>query len=277
MSFDEIWPAHKKEARLIDDGVTVTVDWADTTVTARPFLFTLTLPDISDQVFQVVKSWYYDLENEGQCQAYAVAPEAAAFVAYNTQNQVWLHWDIKKKAMVVCDKRDWAKGKEGPLGRVTRPPLPISLLTIIIGLLAQDGDAVYFAPSLLRQFIENEQIDEKVVRKATQTLIQSPVVSPAKLMRPLEKDIKLLPTLWPILTECIKAAGLSVADGDNPPVWVNRILDTALRYAPYLKEAAQRGLIGPEYARWEGLSEIVSSKVKSTAIAKANKLLALLG
>jgi hypothetical protein len=271
--FDAIWPARKDAPPPIDDGVTVSVDWAGPD--SKWFLFTLTLPDIPDRVFQVVKpGWHYDLEKEGQCQAHAAAPGTAAF-AGSAENQVWLHWDAEQKAMLVCDNRNWPEGKDGP-SRAPRPPLPISLLTVLIGLLAQDGDAVYFAPRLLNQFIENGQIDRVVARQATRTLLRSPVVSPAKLVRALEKDAKLLPTLWPMLTESVMAAGAWVAAGKKPPVWVNRILDIALRYAPYLAEAARRGRIPPEDARWAGLSGIAAAKAKSAATAKAEKLLTFL-
>jgi hypothetical protein len=143
-------------------------------------------------------------------------------------------------------------------------------------LLAQDGDAVYFAPRMLEKFIENGQIDAHVVRRAAQTLLQSPAVSPAKLVRVLEKESGLLPVLWPMLTESVKAAGSLAASLGKPPVWVNRVLDIALRYAPYLAEAARRGFIPPEDARWVGLSEIAASGVKGAAAAKAHNLLRML-
>jgi len=271
--FDEVWPARKKEAVIIDDGVKVTIDWANPKDSTKWFLFTLTLPGVSDRVFQVVnRGWYYDLESEGQCHAHAVAPGAA--FERNKETQVWLHWDEKQKAMAVCEHRNWIEGKDGSLPKGTKPtPLSISFLTVIIGLLVQDGDAVYFAPRLLRKCIERGQIDENVVRRATRVLLQNPVVSPGKLVRALEKDIKLLPVLWPMLTECTRAAGELVAAGESPPVWVNRILDNALRYAPYLAEAAKRGHIGEEDARWAGAAEIAASKAKSAAVAKAKKLL----
>ena len=275
--FEEVWSVREKEVLLIDDGVKVTVDWADAAAPTRIFMFTLTLPGITDRVFQVVKNWHYDLESEGQCQAYTAEPGAAAF-ARNDKNQVWLHWDEKKNVLVVSDKRNWIEGKDGPLvlpgvSKRIQPPLPSSLLTVIIGLLAQDGDAVYFAPWLLEKAIERGQIDEKVVRAATQTLLRNPVVSPGKLVRVLEKEIKLLPILWPMLIESVKLAGSLVAAGENPPVWVNRILSIALRYAPYLVEAVKRGHISAEDGRWAGLSEIASSRSKSAAVAKAKKLL----
>jgi hypothetical protein len=275
--FDEVWPGRKKASSLIDDGVAITIDWANSESPTKLFLFTLTLPGIKDRVFQVVNSgWYYDLETEGQCLAYSAAPGTA--FARSNENQAWLHWNTEKKAMVVSENRNWVEGKDSSLKKGTpTPPLPASLLTVIVGLLAQDGDAVYYAPRLLKKFIKNGQIGEEMIRKATRTLLQSSVLSPAKLVRSLEKDVKLLPILWPMLTECIKSAGELVAAGNAPPVWVNRILDVALRYAPYLAEAAKRGFIGAEDAQWLGLSEIASSKAKSTAVTKAKNLLMMFG
>ncbi len=221
----------------------------------------------------MVKSkWYFDLEYEGECHAYAVAPDTIGFTG-NTQDVVWLHWDAGQETMVACDNRNLAEGADAPLYRDKQTAMPASLLTIIIGLLAQDGDAVYFAPKMLKQFIKSGYINQMLVRKAAQALLKYPVVSPAKLVRPLEKDVTLLPVLWPILTESIKTAGAIAADGNAPPVWVNRILDIALRYAPYLAEAAKRGIMNPDDARWEGLSQIALSKAKSKAPAKAQKLL----
>jgi hypothetical protein len=275
--FDVLWPERQDAQPLIDDGVTVSVALTGQPALAKYFLFTLALPDAKDRFFQVVKpGWCYDLESEGQCQASAATPEAATFSNFE-EKSVWLHWDAEQNALVACEHRNWAAGKDGPLLSDRPSPLPLSLLTIVIGLLAQDGDAVYFAPRLLDQFIEDGQIGREVVRRATQTLLKSPAVSPAKLVRFLEKDAKLLPTLWPMLTECIMAAGASCAAGEKPPLWASRILDVALRHAPYLAEASKRGLIPAEEAHWPGLSDIAASKAKSASTAKAKKLLEALG
>ena len=272
--FDNVWPRRKKVAPLIDDGVDVTVDWSNPAFKTRPFLFTLTLPGISDRVFQVIKSdWNYDLE-EGQCQAYVSSPGTTTFELHG-KTRTWLHWDTKRNAMVACDFRNWREAKNSSLkGAAT--PLSSSLHIVIIGMLAQDGYSVYSAPRLLEKLINKGQIDENTVRKAIRTLLKFPVVSPAKLVRILEKNVNLLYALWPMLTECVKAAGAAAIAGETPPVWINRVLDIALRHYLYLAEAAKRGIIQAEDAQWAGLSEIASSKSKSTAVAKAKRLLTLL-
>ncbi|MDR1386635.1 MAG: hypothetical protein LBJ44_03400 [Propionibacteriaceae bacterium] len=106
------------------------------------------------------------------------------------------------------------------------------------------------------------------------SLLASPVVSPAKLVRHVEKDPHLLPVLWPLLTEPVRAAA-QVAT--KPPTWVNRVLDLALRHAPYLAEAAHRGLIPADAARWDGLAALAASPAKSAGVAKARRLAVALG
>lgn len=272
--FDEVWPAQKEAAPLIEDGVGITADIA-AKIPNKPFLFTLTLPGITDRVFQVLTTgWHYDMEKEGQRQAYAVAPGTTTFMR-SKETQVWLHWDAEQNALVVCNERNWAKGGDKAL-QGPASPLSISLLTVMIGWLAQDGDAKYFAPRMLQKFVENGVVGTEVTRRATQTLLQSPAISPAKLVRVLEKDATLLPALWPMLVECIRHAGAAVAAGEAPPVWVNRVLDICLRYTPYLAEAAKRGLIPPEDTRWPGLADIAGAKAKSAAVTKAKKFLVAL-
>lgn len=149
------------------------------------------------------------------------------------------------------------------------------MFTILIGLLAQDGDAVYYAPRFIDNYLKSGQLSEAMIRRATQTLLQNPVVSPAKLVRILEKKPEFLPIFYPMLTECIKFAGNLTETEKKPPAWVNRVLDITIRYIPYIKEAASRGLIPADAAKMDGLEKIAESKAKSTAIEKAKKLIAL--
>ena len=80
-----------------------------------------------------------------------------------------------------------------------------------------------------------------------------------------------------MLIECIKYAGEMVAENKKPPVWVNRVLDICIYYADYLREAAKRGYISAEDAKWQGLLEIAKSSAKSAAINKAKSLVKVLG
>ncbi|MDR2870396.1 MAG: hypothetical protein LBV04_08105 [Deferribacteraceae bacterium] len=143
----------------------------------------------------------------------------------------------------------------------------------------------YSSSRVLQSYIASKQICAETIRRAMHALLKIPTVSPAKLMRPLEGDLDkieligtatcsfvMISVLWPMLTESIKAAGTET----KPPVWVNSVLDAALSYAPYLKEAASRGLIPAEDAKWQGLSAIAASKSKSAAVDKAKQLLVAL-
>ena len=107
-------------------------------------------------------------------------------------------------------------------------------------------------------------------------LLASSAISPAKLIRCLEKDIRFLPVLWPMLTESVAFAGRMVAEGSAPLVWVNRVLDVALRFAPHIVKAAQCGAILRDDAKWPGLTVLAEAKSKSAAVEKAKRLCAVL-
>jgi len=268
--FDKLWPKCTAPNTIIEDGVTMQITLPDK---AKQFLFSLTLPDVADSVFLVSKGWTYDLEAEGQCQAQAATPGTTALAynfAYDADN-VYLQWCEDSGAMMVNDSRD----REGYRGKKRNqiPKLSQSLLTLAIALLAQDGDTIYYSKDLVKKFIAKDQINQYVMYYAVQTILQNPDVSPAKLARLLEKDVTFLPVMWPILTESIKFAGQKVAAGEKLLQWTNRILDIALRYAPYLKEAAARGFMLD--TQWEGLESIANAKMSSTAVAKAKELLIL--
>ena len=80
-----------------------------------------------------------------------------------------------------------------------------------------------------------------------------------------------------MLIECIKHAGKMTVENKKPPVWVNRVLDICTYYTDYLREAANRGYISEEDAKWKGLLEIANCTAKSTAVKKAKSLVKLLG
>ena len=264
--FDKIWPKKEKNIPVLDDGAIISIDLFEQSKSNSAFIFTLKLPDINDRVFHIVKTnWFFDLEIEGQCQAYPAPMEHPKFTT-DSQESVYLHWDNDKKALLVSKYRNWLSNQDEPLSSTEIPALSNTLLMVVIGLLAQDGEGAYFAEN----YVLTSRIDEETVRRAILLFLKNPIVSPAKLIRSLEKEIKFLPLLWPILIECVRFVGNLVSRGEKIPVWTNRILDISLQYAAYLKEAALRGYI--KDAKWEGLHEIASSKLKSTAVAKAKQL-----
>ncbi|MCL2571421.1 MAG: DUF6493 family protein [Defluviitaleaceae bacterium] len=273
-SFDEAWPKQSTPREVLEDGVTMTVEWSNDE--KKYLLFRLNLPAKEWQEYHVESNAYNDFgKYVGFVRAYP-AQIGAPFVR-DYHNQVRLVWDTKSKTLVVKEREKWNELHDLAKGATEiKLPLSLSVITIVIGLIAQDGDSIYSTTRTVRDLIETGQLHPEVTRKAIITLLQNPAVNPAKLTRLLEKDINLLPTMYPILTQCIKAAGAIIKEEINPPTWLNRILDTALRYAPYLKEATKRNRLSPQEQEWQGLAEIANTKSKSTAIAKAKKLLTII-
>jgi len=264
--FEEVW-LQQAQNEILEDGVTIEVDWADKD--RKHFLFKLHLPDMPGQVFHIVNSHsLYGLEH-----GRATATPADIDAPYEFDSSKWtkLFWDTKEKALVNSSSVSWRE-MSGRSKKEDAPPLSAALITVVIGLIAQDGDISYSVKRLIERLIQEGQLHAKMVRRAVKTLLQSPVVSPAKLVRLLEKDAVLLPVMYPVLTEAIMAAAIYIRTEKAPPQWLNRILDTALRYVPYLKEAASRNQLPEGDARWEGLAEIAGLKSKSTAVAKAKRL-----
>jgi hypothetical protein len=272
LPFEEVWPKNAGLRPAIPDGVTVTADWANPDSPTRILAFNLVLPDEPGRSFQVMKKdWIYDLEREGTCQA----EEILSADIQAKREIAWLHWDVEQTKLVATAHRNWVQNTDGPLSRadIVVPPLSDSLITVSLGLLSNDGDGALTGMRLLRHLTDNNLLGSAAVTQAVRALLKSPAVSMAKLVHPLEKNARYLPILWPLLTEPIRAVGASPTPF---PTWLNRVLDVALLYAPYLAEATSRGLINAEASSWPGLAELAARPGNSKAIAKAQLLLSCL-
>ena len=113
-----------------------------------------------------------------------------------------------------------------------------------------------------------------MVREITRELLAYEDISPAKLLRIVEKDSEVLSIAWGMLWECIRHAGYLTAKAGKPPVWINRILDICIYYGAYLREAMERGYISKEDVCWPGLLDIANCNAKSTAVKKSKELAA---
>lgn len=262
---DADWPAAAGSLPEVADGVTLTAQWEDPAATTKMLAFDLVLPERPGEVYRVVKGWTYDLESEGHCAA----------TERGTGTAAWLSWDGTR--MSVSPHRDRVNGGPGPLqhdGPVR--PLTTSLVAVALGMVGQDGERGLAGEHLLDVLAVRERLGSAVVRSATRLLLTQPDVSPARLVRVLEKRRHLLPLLWPLLTEPVRAA--AAADGP-PPRWLNQVLVVALVHAPALRAAARTGrlpadLSGPD--GWPGLAELAARPGKSAALAKARDLQSLL-
>ena len=273
--FDELWLRLPEPKKLLNDNVSMKVKSIELRKNEKVFQFNLKLPDVEIHEYQVtVAGWIYGLRNEGQVSAFEADNKGE--IINEDEKAVWLHYDNSKKKIVVSKFRNWRNEENAPL-KGEPAPYSKALLTIAVALLAQDGESIYGAKSLFKQLVDSGYLSTDVLRDITRELLLHEDISPAKLVRIVEKERGLLSICYVILSECIKYAGEKTVENNKPPVWINRILDICIYYADYLREAAKRGLIPEKDAKWQGLLEIAKSSSKSAAIQKARSLLKLLG
>ena len=272
--FERVWLPLPEGKELIEDHATFRVKAIELRKNEKAFQFDLNLPEDSDCSYQVViAGWLYGLAHEGQVSGKKLDRNGKMI---EEENEVWLHYDSAQEKIVVSEFRNWRGGNKSPLeGEAT--PYSKLFLSFVVALLAQDGDSIYGAKSLFKELVQAGTLSLKIVREITRLLLSYEEISPAKLVRIVEKESELLSICWGMLWECIKDAGVKTVETGKPPAWINRILDICIYYAVYLREAAKRGYISKEDALWPGLLEIINCSAKSTAVKKAKELAEILG
>ena len=275
--FEKVWLPLAEGKALLEDHVTFRVKAIELRKNEKVFQFDLNLPEDSDCSYQVVISgWLYGLAHEGQVSGIKVDRRGDRNDKIDAEKEVWLHYDKEKGKIVVSEFRNWRGGDKAPLEGESTPYSKL-FLSFVVALLAQDGDSIYGAKSLFKELVQSGTLSLKTVREITRLLLSYEEISPAKLVRIVEKESELLSICWVMLWECIKDAGEKTAETGKPPVWINRILDICIYYAAYLREAAKRGSISKEDALWPGLLEMVNCSANSTAVKKAKELFEILG
>ena len=275
--FEKVWLPLPEGKELIEDHVTFRVKAIELRKNEKVFQFDLDLPEDSDCSYRVIISgWLYGLAHEGQVSGTKVDRKGDRNDKIDAEKEVWLHYDMEKGKIVVSEFRNWRGGNKAPLeGEAT--PYSKLFLSFAVALLAQDGDSIYGAKSLFKELVQTGTLSLKTLREITRLLLSYEEISPAKLVRIVEKESELLSICWVMLWECIKDAGMKTVETGKPPVWINRILDICIYYAAYLREAAKRGSISKEDALWPGLLAIANCGAKSTAVKKAKELAEILG
>lgn len=275
--FEKGWLPLPEGKELIEDHVTFRVKGLELRKNEKVFQFDLDLPEDSDCSYQVViAGWLYGLAHEGQVSGTKVDRRGDRNGKIDAEKEVWLHYDKEKGKIVVSECRNWRGGNNAPLeGEAT--PYSKLFLSFVVALLAQDRDSIYGAKSLFKELVQAGTLSLKTVREITRLLLSYEEISPAKLVRIVEKESELLSICWGMLWECIKDAGSKTVETGKPPAWINRILDICIYYAAYLREAAKRGSISKEDALWPGLLEMANCSAKSTAVKKAKELAKVLG
>ena len=276
--FEKVWLPLPEGKELIEDHVIFRVKAIELRKNEKVFQFDLDLPEDLNCSYQVViAGWLYGLAHEGQVSGKKLDRRVDRNgKMIEEENEVWLHYDSAQEKIVVSEFRNWRGGNKSPLeGEAT--PYSKLFLSFVVALLAQDGDSIYGAKSLFKELVQSGTLSLKIVRDITRLLLSYEEISPAKLVRIVEKESELLSICWGMLWECIKDAGEKTAEAGKPPVWINRILDICIYYGAYLREAAKRGSISKEDALWPGLLEIANCGAKSTAVKKAKELAEILG
>ena len=275
--FEKVWLPLPEGKELIEDHATFRVKAIELRKNEKVFQFDLNLPEDSDCSYQVViAGWLYGLAHEGQVSGKKLDRRGDRNDKIDAEKEVWLHYDKEKGKIVVSEFRNWRGGDKAPLEGESTPYSKL-FLSFAVALLAQDGDSIYGAKSLFKELVQSGTLSLKTVREITRLLLSYEEISPAKLVRIVEKERELLSICWVMLWECIKDAGAKTAETGKPPVWINRILDICIYYAAYLREAAKRGSISKEDALWPGLLEMANCGAKSTAVKKAKELFEILG
>ena len=274
--FEKVWMPLPEGKAPLEDHITFRVKGLELRKNEKVFQFDLDLPEDSDYSYQVViAGWLYGLAHEGQVSGKKVDRRGDRKMI-EEENEVWLHYDNEKGKVVVSECRNWRGGNNAPLeGEAT--PYSKLFLSFAVALLAQDGESIYGAKSLFKELVQSGTLSLKTLREITRLLLSYEEISPAKLVRIVEKERELLSICWGMLWECIKDAGAKTAETGKPTVWINRILDICIYYGAYLREAAKRGNISKEDALWPGLLEMVNCGAKSTAVKKAKELFEILG
>ena len=276
--FEKVWLPLPEGKELIEDHVTFRVKAIELRKNEKVFQFDLNLPEDSDCSYRVViAGWLYGLAHEGQVSGEKLDRRVDRNgKMIEEENEVWLHYDSAQEKIAVSEFRNWRGGNKSPLeGEAT--PYSKLFLSFVVALLAQDGDSIYGAKSLFKELVQSGTLSLESLREITRLLLSYEEISPAKLVRIVEKERELLSICWGMLSECIKDAGAKTVETGKPPAWINRILDICIYYAAYLREAAKRGYISKEDALWPGLLEIVNCGAKSTAVKKAKELAEILG
>lgn len=258
--FDEIWPGGSGALPVIDDGAHLSAEWVAPSAPTKMLALDVRLDDRAGEVFRVLSGSMRSTIVDHGCAASSRREDEAP--APRPVNDVDLVWTGTRLAV-------------GTRFRPSREsqPLTVAMHAAVLTTICHDGDQGLAGESLVTWLQAEGRIGWRGMQLAIRRLLPWPDVSPARMVRVLDKHPRSLPVLWPVLVESIAHA--ASLDGP-PPRWLNRVLDVALVSAPYLAEAARRGWIPPEAARFPGLADLADRSGSSAAQTTARSLLAVI-
>lgn len=148
------------------------------------------------------------------------------------------------------------------------PPIPMPQ-TVVFVLLATmgPGKAGNAAQRIFLNFILKKKISSQLVAHATRNLVTTPEWSPIPALKLLHST-DYLPTLWPILSECISNAANVISLGHAAPTWLGRVLNCCIAHGATLGAATAAGYIPSD--TWNPLHQIAnaaSGSIQTKALA----------
>ncbi|MFC9558508.1 DUF6493 family protein [Agromyces sp. NPDC056965] len=258
LDLDAIWPVGDGGGAAVDDGIPLSSS-AHLRGSKRFVPIEFALGEAPEVRYRSLMSWSYALDHEGQLDADTVVGD----------ERRWLQWDEAAGRIVPSEFRDRSAGKHGPSSRVAVPPLTVLMVAVVLASLCSDVESRYSVDSM----VANRRFSAESVRLAAARLLPLPDITPARMMGSIERELRALPVLWPLLTESVRYASAQ----PKPPSWLNRVLDVALLRAPVLRAAATAGRIPAVHAVWPGLAELAARPGSGAAFTKARKLVIELG
>ncbi|MFF2273802.1 hypothetical protein ACFVTX_16120 [Agromyces sp. NPDC058136] len=258
IDLDAVWPVGDGDGPAVDDGIELSSS-SHQRGSKRFVPLEFALPADPEVRYRALMSWSYALSHEGQLDADTIVGD----------ERRWLQWSEAEGRIVPSEFRDRGTGKDGPASRDDVPPLTVLMVAVVLASLCSDVESRYSVDAM----VASRKFSAESVRLAAQRLLPLPDISPARMMGAIERELRALPVLWPILTESVAYA----AAQPKPPSWLNRVLDVALLRAPVLRAAATAGRIPAEHAAWPGLVELAARKGSNAALTKARALVAELG
>lgn len=258
VDLDAVWPDGDAAGPAVDDGIPLASS-SHTRGSKRFVPLEFALPDEPEFRYRALMAWSYALDHEGQLDAETIVGA----------ERRWLQWDEGRGRIIPSEFRDRRTGKDGPASQGEAPPLTVVMVAVILASLCSDVESRYSVDAM----VAARRFSSESVRLAASRLLPLPDIAPARMMGAIEREVRALPVLWPLLTESVRFA----AGEAKPPSWLNRVLDVALLRAPLLRAAAAAGRIPADHAAWPGLAELVARKGSSAALTKARMLMAELG
>lgn len=257
IDLDAVWPLGDGDGPAIDDGIEFAAS-SHTRGSKRFVPIEFVLPAEPGVRYRALMAWSYGLDHEGQLDAETVIGD----------ERRWFRWDDSLGRITPSEFRDRANAGRGPSSDPV-PPLTVLMVAVVLASLCSDVESRYSVDAM----VAARRFSAESVRLAASRLLPLSEITPARMMGSIEREVRALPVLWPLLTESVRFASAQ----PKPPTWLNRVLDTALLRAPLLRAAAATGRIPVEHAAWPGLAELAARKGSSAALAKARTLQTELG